>query len=97
MKKMLSELILEGAKLRPQGFGIFYPKENGQICSCALGAAGEVITGIPSDDYFPHVLNDSIPWETWQQVWKWNERERISREAIAGKLVAEGLDVEITF
>ena len=41
----LSNAIREGAKLRPQGFKAYFDEENGVVCSCALGAAFEAVTG----------------------------------------------------
>ena len=37
----LSEAIQEGSKLRPQAFNAYFDKQNGVLCSCALGAAYE--------------------------------------------------------
>lgn len=45
-KRKLSELIREGAKLRPQGFGDYFTSNDDlEDCSCALGAALEILTG----------------------------------------------------
>lgn len=41
----LSEAIREGAKLRPQGHGAYFTIVGDRICSCAIGAAIEAVTG----------------------------------------------------
>lgn len=46
----LSEAIREGAKKRPQAFRGFFRTVNGQLCSCALGAAYEAATGKAIED-----------------------------------------------
>jgi hypothetical protein len=43
--KKLSELIREGAKLRPQAQHSFFDWVGGEFCSCAFGAAYEAATG----------------------------------------------------
>lgn len=45
----LSEAIREGAKLRPQAIGdYFLARNDGEICSCALGAAYERVVNFPN-------------------------------------------------
>jgi hypothetical protein len=51
--KKLSELIREGAKLRPQYFGSYFgfrKDDPDTLCSCALGAAYEA-AGAPMETY----------------------------------------------
>jgi hypothetical protein len=54
-KTKLSELIREGAKLRPQGFGDYFTSNDDlENCSCALGAALEILTGTYGYDAHNH-------------------------------------------
>jgi hypothetical protein len=39
----LSEAIREGSKIRPQGFLDWFEVRDGQVCSCAMGAAYEAV------------------------------------------------------
>lgn len=56
----LSEAIREGAKLRPQGFGSsFTTNANGELCSCAWGAAHEGLSGSPEITFA-----GAIMWKT---------------------------------
>lgn len=41
----LSEAIEAGAQKRAQSFGMYFQERSGQLCSCALGAAYEAVTG----------------------------------------------------
>lgn len=41
----LSAAIRAGAALRPQATGMFFQYNYGKLCSCALGAAYEAVTG----------------------------------------------------
>lgn len=46
----LSEAMREGAKLRPKAIGYLFDKgEDGQICSCAIGAAMECARGFSNE------------------------------------------------
>lgn len=97
MKKMLSELILEGAKLRPQGFRDFIDNHG---CSCARGAALESTGRLDASEIFfndTHTIENQYPDGLPELIDKWNDHDKLSREAIAQKLIDEGLDVEITF
>jgi hypothetical protein len=50
MHRKLSDLVLEGSKLRPQTRGVFFGAVVGKgLCSCALGAAIEAATGIADE------------------------------------------------
>jgi hypothetical protein len=57
----LSEAIREGAAIRPQAFGNYIDiTGTGQVCTCALGAAYEVIFGhLPKNDQ-PGLRQDLI-------------------------------------
>jgi hypothetical protein len=63
--RTLSELIREGATKRGKTErGFFVCESNGEICSCALGAAFEAITGKPSLHLDPFLVDALIKRET---------------------------------
>ena len=105
MKQLLSELIIEGAKLRPQGYGFYFPKVAGVRCSCAMGAFAEAIGGVRFDGDISYRLIDKtyshafgqIPFETVERVTSWNDKLKLTREQIAQRLIDEKLDVIIDY
>ena len=97
----LSEAIRRGAALRPQAHGDYSRiLANGTICTCALGAAYEAITG-----QIPPSVHDNNPGEvdsaiiaatgaspyTRGRIVRWNDEEGVTREEIAAWLEEEGL------
>lgn len=102
----LSEAIRAGAKLRPQGLGGFFVYDNdGNLCSCALGAAYEAVfhhvARRSETDYtafeikFPE-LNADIEMPDGQVQWiqnavaKLNDERCWTREQIADWLARKG-------
>lgn len=87
--KKLSELIREGAKLRPQSFGWTF--KDGK--SCAVGAAVEAFLGRPPTSVDLDAKFDMIPslGGVYCQIAKWNDRDHLSREEIADRLEKRGL------
>lgn len=57
----LSKAIREGAKLRPQCHGSYF-KRNGELASCAIGAAVEIVTGEAEPGYLlPEAFWNAFP------------------------------------
>lgn len=94
MKRPLSELIREGARIRPQAFGCYI--EQGR--SCAIGAAAEA-AGATMRDYSGCLavdgtwLMENIPMHVQEAIYDLNDTEGRSREYIADWLAESGLDV----
>lgn len=103
----LSEAIREGARIRPQGFMYSFSKnEQGEICSCAWGAAQEAIFGFPfMEDISGAVMYKTHPKEcatfienpvTGQRydlpsvITDLNDASRWTREQIANWLEKKG-------
>lgn len=104
-KRKLSELIREGAKLRPQCSGAFfvermYPSVGDELVtgSCALGAAYEAATGmantdLDSVDLFNEQMDEYCelpPDAILDAVVDLNDNEGDTREEIADWLEREG-------
>jgi hypothetical protein len=100
----LSEAIRIGATKRPQAvddFAVEYPNQPGQICTCALGAAYEGITGqVPPLSYTAKqeaeirmtiIAATGVTLNTYCQVMEFNDYEHYTREAIAAWLEGQGL------
>lgn len=85
--RKLSDLIREGAKLRPQGFGWMF--KDG--CTCALGAAFEVKFRRPPSLTDGIIAALNIALSTYKLVTTWNDRDRYTREHIADLLREKGL------
>lgn len=98
-KRKLSELIREGAKLRPQTQqGDFYEHDETGECigSCAFGAAWEAAMGFTSiydvDEFYDEMgkrvekLPDSV---TFDRITMWND-DGMTREQIADWLQEQG-------
>jgi hypothetical protein len=101
----LSEAIREGAKLRPQAFGVYFDFAINDIApcaSCAMGAAYEAATGTICSDLRLDQLAQHFPELTIEKVWGrskgtlWghildlNDNKRIKRESIADWLEQQG-------
>lgn len=101
-KRKLSELIREGAKLRPQTMGNFFDDDivDGQtvLCSCVLGAAYEAATGQTDnlsgdiDDYLREMATYcNMPrWSIVRSAMHMNDYDHVTREQIADWLESEG-------
>jgi hypothetical protein len=98
----LSEAIRQGAALRPQAHGDYHQVlENGTVCTCALGAAYEAITGhVPPsvyDEGAGSIVDNAIIDATYANAYtyarivRWNDEEGATREQIAAWLEEEGL------
>ncbi len=85
--RKLSDLIREGAKLRPQGFGWMF--KDG--CTCALAAAFEAKTGHPPTRGEDVHNTLAITPATYRSVTRWNDHDRYTREHIADLLREKGL------
>lgn len=94
----LSAAIRTGAKKRPQQFenGFFRKDYRGRICSCALGAPWEAVTGKTSFEtgeflynYFPEIWDaaqhpvTNEQSELFKVAADLNDRQKWSREKIA--------------
>lgn len=101
MLRPLSDLIREGASIRPQIRGGFIQEAG----SCALGAAGEAagaFTKLDDHPYLPQTywyvmdlewLDSNIPFATQQDIMDMNDGGLWTREEIADWLVEQGRDV----
>ena len=94
MKRLLSELIREGAQFRPQTDGVFVSKDG----SCAIGAAAEAAGFVKplSNGYY----TTDLEWVTEMndltlEVYELNDHQGWTRERIADWLVDTGKDVEM--
>jgi hypothetical protein len=102
----LSEAIRQGAALRPQAHGDYSRiLEDDTICTCALGAAYEAITGVVPPSIYDSqsalvvdtVLNTVFDANSrtgsaaCRNVVRWNDEDGLTREEIAARLEAQGL------
>ncbi len=95
----LSEAMRIGAACHPQGTGLMFKMENGQLRTCALGAAYEGWFGCqeaePDNTYstlyevFPLLRENSE--RLAQQIWQMNDQYGKTREEIADWLQEQGL------
>lgn len=96
----LSEAIREGALLRPQAYGVAAEDYGGCICTCALGAAYEVMFGylfgldeLPAGH--PHYIyywyeDAGVPRALVSEVIDRNDTWHQSREEIADWVQEQG-------
>jgi hypothetical protein len=91
--KKLSELIREGAKLRPQYFGSYFGlNDESFLCSCALGAAFEAAGG-SIERYLPNPPDDATwdsPVDIFQEAIGYDPNS-ILVESMSGKPWLESL------
>jgi hypothetical protein len=102
----LSTAIREGAKLRPQAFGVFFdfksPDYIEPCASCAMGAAFEATTNYICSDlrlshleaFYPELKIEKV-WDKsignlWGHITLLNDERRWTREQIADWLEQEG-------
>lgn len=99
----LSDAILKGAEMRPQGYQMMFSiGKHGMIKSCAIGAAYEGFLGKQTDEEIlttdtttkTNIICDAfsnVPVQIWGRIVFQNDTELRTREEIAAWLKELGL------